>query len=41
MKLLAVLLLALVASPALCETETCLDFECPDEAMDGGKFAVS
>ena len=41
MKLLAVVLLALVAGPALGETETCLDFECPNEAMDGGKFAVS
>merc|ERR1711934_325882 len=40
MKLLAVVLLALVAGPALGETETCLDFECPNEAMDGGKFAV-
>ena len=41
MKVLAVVLLALVAGPALGETETCLDFECPNEAMDGGKFAVS
>ena len=42
MKLLAVaLLLVLVAGPALGETETCLDFECPNEEMDGGKFAVS
>ena len=41
MKLLAVVLLALAAGPALGETETCLDFDCPNEAMDGGKFAVS
>ena len=42
MKLLTVaLLLVLVAGPALGETETCLDFECPNEEMDGGKFAVS
>ena len=41
MKLLAVVLLTLVAGPALGEPETCLDFECPNEDMDGGKFAVS
>ena len=40
MKLLALVLLVLIAGPALGETETCLDFECPNDAMDGGKFAV-